>query len=326
MTSKLRDQTEFQLNNTTRYKAVIIFNPLAGRGKTSLYAVKARKHLQHNGQHVEDIIATKYAGHAETVLANDWGEKVELIVLVGGDGTLRELVSGLRKSRSDVEIAFIPMGNANVVARELNIPLQPKLAIELATTGKAKKVDICVLKQGNEDDLVFLAMLEIGFGTKIVSLVDKLRNGTLKTLYRFWGDLVYAIAGLMALRTVKRSTFSTMVDGISSTPLATHCVIANMQTYAKGWSLTPDALHDDGLLDTAISQRDDTWSTVRTFIAASKKRKLKSSVMTYQQAKNIEIVSESPLFVQIDGDPISLANKASISIDKEAFSIWVKQA
>lgn len=303
--------------------AVILFNPLAGRGKASLYAVRARKHLQQQGWKVEDIAATRYAGHAQHELAPQWCRKVSLIVLVGGDGTLRELVSGLRSAGSKTEIAFVPMGNANVVARELGIPLNPDKAIDLITHGQTRTIDACILKRENLPDMVFLAMLEIGFGAKIVYLVDKLRNGSLNRLYRLWGDLVYAIAGIIALKGLDRDTFKATIDGQEVDIQPSHGVIANMQTYAKGWSLTPDALPNDGVLDTAMCRRSDAWTVIRTFLAAAQKRKLNASIMRYQQASTVTISSEKPLFAQVDGDPVDLNGEAVIAIEKGVFVIRV---
>lgn len=314
-------------------KAVIIFNPFAGRGKASYTARKAKKHLKENAWTVCSVIATHYAGHIETVLAKEWAQKVELIVVVGGDGTLRELVSGLWQAKLDVDIGFIPMGNANVVARELSIPLNTKSAIRLLNTGKTKKVDICILKQSNQTDMVFLAMLEIGYGAKVVQFVDQLRNGGLKALYRLWGDLVYIIAGFLALKGTGKDNFTATIATLDKTCdsanenttesilSSSHCIIANMQTYAKGWSLTPEAKYNDGLLDIAISKKNNILTIIKTFLAAAQKRKLSASIMSYFQAEQVSISGQPSLFVQVDGDPIAFSGQAEIIIKKEAFSI-----
>ncbi|MFT6122558.1 MAG: diacylglycerol kinase (ATP) [Oleiphilaceae bacterium] len=318
-------------------KAVIIFNPLAGRGKAPETARKAKKYLQQQDWEVCTIVATHYAGHIETVLAKEWAKKVELIVLVGGDGTLRELVSGLWQAKLDVNIGFIPMGNANVVARELSIPLNSKSAIRLLTTGITKKVDICILKQQTQDDMIFLAMLEIGYGAKVIQFVDQLRNGGLKALYRLWGDLVYIIAGFLALKGTGKDNFTATIatlntigdvnnnaianENITGSVLSSHCIIANMQTYAKGWSLTPEAKYDDGLLDIAISKKNNILTIIKTFFAATQKRKLSAPIMSYFQAEHVSISGQPSLFVQVDGDPISFSGQAEVIIKKAAFSI-----
>ena len=311
--------------NSAQKIAAIIFNPHAGRGNASIVAKKSKRSLEQSNWKVIDTIASEYAGHIENTLAAEVGQRVQLVVIIGGDGTLREMVSGLRKAKLKPEISFIPMGNANVVARELKIPLQTNKAIELLANSTVKQVDIGVLKQDQQEDLIFLAMFEIGFSAKIVAIVDRLRNGALKNLYRFWGDLVYAIAGVMALKGLSDKTFHTKIDGIAEHQSSTHGVIANMQTYAKGWSLTPDAVHDDGQLDTAISQKSSILTALITLIAASRKRKLKPTLMKYQRAKKVEISSDCTLFVQVDGDPIHFSGQAHISVEQAAFLIHTPQ-
>lgn len=304
-------------------KAVIIFNPFAGRGKAPEIARKAKRHLKKNDWEICAVIASHYAGHIESVLAQEWGPKVELIVLIGGDGTLRELVAGLWQAKLDVDIGFIPMGNANVVARELSIPLASKSAIKLLSSSNRSKVDICILKQETQNEMVFLAMLEIGYGAKVVQFVDQLRNGGLKSLYKLWGDLVYIIAGFLALKNSGKDPFTaTIAQGTENTTLtSTHCIISNMKTYAKGWSLTPEAKYDDGLIDVAISNKSNTLSIIKTFLAAAQKRKRSAPNMAYLKAKHISITGQTSLFAQVDGDPIAFSGQADITIEKEAFTI-----
>jgi len=304
--------------------ATIIFNPLAGRGKTPSIANKAKSFLTQQGWATVNVIQSEYAGHIENVLADEWGKQSQLIVLIGGDGTLRELVSGLRTANLHTEIAFIPTGNANVVARELGIPLKPQHAIELLGTRDTKEVDLCVLKQDQQPDQIFLAMLEVGFGAKTVSICTRLRNGPLKTAYKLWGDFVYGIAAVMALKGLSEKTFNITLDNNAQSSISTHCVVANMRNYAKGWSLTPDAVCDDGRIATAISKQTGTVAIFRTFFAASLTKKLDPTYMDYKKANHVEISNADGLFVQIDGDPITLSGKAQITVEKGAFAIRVK--
>jgi diacylglycerol kinase (ATP) len=315
-------------SQTSDRRAVVIYNPLSGRGRSAHFAQQSRQYLEQYQWQVESVVPTEYAGHIETELASYWGEKVDLIVLVGGDGTLRELAAGLRSAKQSTDIAFIPMGNANVVARELNIPLRAKAAIGLISKGRAKLIDVGIIRRRDQSDIVFLAMFEIGFGAKVAAIVDQLRGGPLKKLYQFWGDIVYGIAALLALKGIGQDKFDITLDSVAANeaPIkasSAHTVVANMQTYAKGWSLAPDARCDDGLLDVAISKRSTVWILVRTFLAASRKKKLKPALMTYQQSKNVSVSGSGSLYVQVDGDPITFSGNAEVHIEKRAFSILV---
>lgn len=126
--------------------AVIIYNNLAGRGKALRYAKLSKNELETKGWIVKDLIQTEYAGHAERELSPKWSVEIELIVVVAGDGTLREVCAGLDQNRRKVLIAFIPIGNGNVIDRESGIPLEQQKAIKLLTEGEPTNMDVGILK------------------------------------------------------------------------------------------------------------------------------------------------------------------------------------
>ena len=105
-------------------------------------ALRACEFIQNKNWQLVECISSTYAGEIEHELSSRAAAQADLIILIGGDGTLRELVSGLQKYESRPEIAFIPMGNANVVARELNIPLNPLKALHLLDNSATRRGSI----------------------------------------------------------------------------------------------------------------------------------------------------------------------------------------
>ena len=283
----------------------IICNPFAGRGQATKMAKQAEHFALKKGWNVTANIESKYAGHIENELAAKFAVESDLIILIGGDGTLRELIAGLRKHNLHTEIAFIPMGNANVVARELNIPLQPELALQMLQSSKGIAVDLGVLEMLPKQDkanikletMVFLGMLEIGFGAKIVHMVNQLRSGKLQRLYQLWGDLVYALAGILTLCQTKPRAVSIKFN--SKLHKSSNLVISNMQTYAKGWSLTPDANCQDGLFDIALGRKNSRLATIATFLSAAQKRKSPASRVSYTRSQNAELKGPDNIFMQV---------------------------
>ena len=78
-----------------------------------------------------------YRGKIEAI-----SDEVDLLVVVGGDGTIREAVAGLGAALTHVKLGIVPMGHANVVARELGIPLAPGPAIDALLNGVSVRVDV----------------------------------------------------------------------------------------------------------------------------------------------------------------------------------------
>jgi diacylglycerol kinase family enzyme len=287
-------------------KAAIIYHNGAGRGNAAQLVRPTRQRLVASGWQLVEITRTQYDGHARDELAPSLANRVDLIVVIAGDGTLREVCSGLSRVASDIPIGFVPTGNANVVARELKIPLQPGPAIDLLAEGKVRQLDIGTLRVHRDaaDPLFFLAMVEIGFGARVVHLTHRLRSGRLRAIYRRWGDTVYAAAAVGALATPTERRFQLYVDGAAAPRRATAAIIANTRCYAKGWSMTPDARMDDGRLDLVTRQRCSPGIIVRAFHAAAQARRPPAAVSSYEQGQRFLIQSDTPLSVQMDGDPL----------------------
>lgn len=301
--------------------AVIIFHQQAGRGRAKRSADAVKQHLEANRWKVYGPFMTRHMGHATQELVPAWASRAHLMVVIGGDGTLREVCEGLKSHASKVVLGFIPIGNANVVARELMIPLDPDAAIPVLTQGVARSMDAGIIKfaeggkeTGKRKTALFLAMAEVGYGARIVSLVDGLRNGNLKAVYRLKGDLIYALAGLMTLFGFKAQRFSVEVEG--DQPLSGHAraaVFANTETYAKSWSFTPGAGNSDGRLNYMLRKRCNLFFRLASFLAAMRRREFRR-IAAYGKAKRITITSERPLMLQIDGDPMPSVQYLEISI------------
>lgn len=302
---------------------VIIYNPLSGRGKAQHVSQQARARFEAFGWQVSEVIPTAYAGHAEAVLAPQWCDTVDLIVVVGGDGTLREVVTGLIRAGSRTCLGFIPMGNANVMAREFNIPLHSEQAIQAVLEGTAVSPDVGKFETGRQDAQYFLAMIEIGQGAKIVHCVDRLRNGMLKRLYRFWGDIVYLIGTLLSLLGRKPAQFTLTTDEEESGTNLRHAVISSIRTYSKGWSMTPEAVFDDGLLDRVSSESASVFTFGRHMIAASICKPFVSPSVHYGRGRTFAIESESTLFIQADGEAIPPATALAVETIEGAYRILV---
>jgi diacylglycerol kinase (ATP) len=326
--------TSDQTSARATKRVTVLYNPFAGKGAAQQIALAATRFVTEQRWTLIDCAASHYAGHIESSLAASAAQSSDLIILIGGDGTLRELVNGLIQTTFQPEISFIPIGNANVVARELSIPLIPIQALQMLTRSKTVAVDIGLVTHKNADQEVhqqiFLAMLEIGIGARIVHLVDRLRQGKMRTLYRMWGDLVYALAGLLAFTGNRHDTVqgTTYTDNNQTTVTfrTGHLIVANMRTYAKGWSFTPDADCRDGLLDIAYALKNTRLAELAGFMAAANKRKQSLTRRHYSQALKITLQGSSDLFMQIDGDPVIFEGTAEVSLLPDAFIIHTPAA
>ena len=301
--------------------AVIIYNPLSGRGHSKQYAAEAKRRLMNHGCDVLDVLPTEYGGHARKVLVPAWCNKVEMLVVISGDGTLREIVSGLIDQKSMCCLGFIPLGNANVVARELNIPRVPEKAMEVLLNRHFRYVDVGLFTTAHGQVECFLAMLEVGRGARIVHIAQQLRFGAFRKIYKWWGDFVYFIASLLSLRDKNSQSFDIVVG---STPLEGAFYggfVCSMATYSKGWSVSPEARCDDGVLNLVASKKNTPASFMQQMLAARQRTILHRPWLREATGKFIEFTSDRDLCIQADGDAIERCNTLSIEILPKAVRI-----
>ena len=108
--------------------------------------------------------------------------EIERVFVVGGDGTLREVAAGAIEAGLRPSLGHIPQGNANVVARELGISMQPKKAIAQLLGGRDEPFD--GMRVNGE---FALAMVGVGYDALVAQGIERARRGRLGKLYRWNG-------------------------------------------------------------------------------------------------------------------------------------------
>lgn len=233
-----------------------------------------------------------------TLLAAEAAKDAELVVVAGGDGSIRETLIGLGESAARIPIGVIPCGNANVVARDLGIPLAGDGAFDLLTSGEKKAVDV-----GYIGDDLFLAMVGIGWDARTTANLAALRRTRLGARwYARWADSAYVACGLAALFTWPPGRLQLEVDGhmLEERPCA--AIIANQATYGKSWSLVPQARFDDGKLHYQARRRFGFPFVAVQLLAGMLRRPAPRLVSSYGAGTRIVVRANRPVPVHVDGD------------------------
>jgi diacylglycerol kinase (ATP) len=287
-------------------KAAIVYHAGAGRRRAVDLVAPVRRHLEASGWRVVAAMRTRTADHARQELVPWLSGRADLIVVMAGDGTLRDVCAGLGRIGSRLPIGFIPTGNANVVARDQGIPLQPEQALAVLTSGRVRPLDVGMLRTApnSGEARLFLAMVEVGLGAQVVHLTHRLRYGWLHPLYRRWGDPVYAAAALQALLAPAEHPFRIYRDESPTPSRARAAVFANTRCYAKGWAMAPDARMDDGRLDLVARRRSGAGVFLRACHAAWRARRPPASFSWCARGRRFRCESDTPMTIQLDGDPL----------------------
>jgi diacylglycerol kinase family enzyme len=293
-------------------RAAILFNPVAGSGRADSLASRAAKLLEADGWTTQQL-ATRPTGGAEDV-AREVADRVDLVVVAGGDGSIRETIAGLGRHSRRVPVAILPCGNANVTARELEVPRSRSGALELLRRGEPKQVDV-----GRADGVLFLAMVGVGWDARTVHNLDRLRKSRLgRTWYRVWADSAYVVAGLLALFVRRRDHLQIEVDGRPGTRSYCAALIANFRCYGKGWSMVPDADCASGRLHFQARKRFGFPFVAWQLLAAFARRAVPRFVSDYGEGRTVTVHADRPFRVQIDGDDRGAFTRIEIEVDPGA--------
>lgn len=295
-------------------RAVVLFNPTSGRGTGESAARSAGEALADAGWETE-LLPTAGPGDATRIgLEAD----AERLVIVGGDGTLREAAEGVLQAGRQLELGFVPRGNANVVARDLRIPLGVEGAVRTLVEGQPRPLDI-VRANGR----FVLAMVGLGYDARVVHRIHAARSRPrLRHWYRLHADSLYGVLGATSLMGRYRSTFRVEVDGESLGGGFRHGVVCNVETYAKGWAMTPGADVGDGLLDWSLRRGSGPLLGSAVMAAAALRRRGPAWLTRRGQGRRVVLEAEGEaLEWQADGDPQEPVARLELEVQPSALRL-----
>lgn len=281
--------------------ALILANPTAKRGEAAVRRVIAKLTAGYEAAGWQVIAhCTERDGPRERDLVAAHADDVHTIVAIGGDGTVRETVLGMSDAqRERIAIGFVPVGNANVLAREVGIPVDDEdAAVAIVLDGHQKPMDVGAV----DGKPTFLLMLDVGYFAEVVHAVSAARRrGITRWLYSLGGDVFYTCIGLLKLLSPNRAKVTVTADH-QEPFLATSIAIANARVYAKTGSFCPDADPGDGVLNFNAAH---PWKTLRYSFAAMSGKPSESN-SRLGKSKRFALRAETKKFVcQVDGDPLA---------------------
>jgi len=284
-------------------KLSIIANPIAGGGGAYKSIGRYVRQWPHPEWDVE-LLTTRGRNDAGLLARRLLQNPPDLLAICGGDGTVNEVATHV--PHPPFPIAILPAGTANVLARELGLPLNPKRALEIALKGTARRVDLGVIGPDAARRFVFVA--GIGFDAYVVSQV---RSGLKSKL----GMAAYAIAILECLQSYSFPEFEVDISGRKF--VATSCLACNAKHYGGGLLFCPNADMSDGLLDILILEKQSRFELARfLFLAWCGKPEVRDGIHRLRSS-SFKIAGPDCVLVQVDGElagtlpqEISLADAA----------------
>jgi len=297
----------------------LIVNPVAGAGRTFKNWPHISDLLKSIGLRFEHDI-TEAPKHAIELARAAVRKGYELVVCVGGDGTINEVVNGLYDSGAikDVTLGIISTGTGSDYVRTIGIPPHYVDACQRLLNPTKLQVDIGVVEYANNGDQVkrlFVNFAGLGFDAEVV------RATTQK--YKALGGLPAYLLGLLTTLLCYRNRDITLkLDGQVQEKRVCSVVASNGKYGGGSMLVAPDADPTDGLLDVLtiddLSKPDLLWSLPRIY----KGTHLTHPKVTMTRARKVEVESRQRIFLQADGELLGEA-PARFSLLPSALNIAV---
>jgi len=289
-----------------RKKIVFIINPISGVGKKNTIPPLIEKHLDHTSFEYE-IKYTEYRGHGRE-LAHALKDAVNVIVAVGGDGSVNEIGSALIGSKC--ALAIIPCGSGNGLARHAQIPLKFSQAIQRINQFEVQKIDT-----GKVNDHYFLGTCGFGFDAHVAQKFDE---------HPKRGFITYIKLVLREFKKYQPSTFDIHVNGQAFQKTAFMCSVANSSEFGNGFTISPLSDLQDGKFE-LIFLKDFPWHRApglarRIFNRTVHRSKLFESVV-FENGAELKLAGSESTSLHVDGEPAGSSNIFQIQILPQSLNL-----
>lgn len=287
-------------------KVLFIINPKSGVDRVKAIENLIDGHLD-KAKFAAEIAFTQYAKHG-TELARDAALRgYNIVVAVGGDGSVNDIIAGLYNT--DVSLAIIPKGSGNGLARTLKIPLDTAKAIAVINQEKYSKIDL-----GEANRHLFVSNVGVGFDALVAKKFAKSNRR---------GIAMYSWIVIKHLWRYKEWVWELEVDGKIYKEKSFILTIANARQFGYNFQIAPLADLQDGLFDIVILKKYPKILGAFIAIRAFRGTLLKSRFVQYLQGKNVIIRHPALNLLQVDGDVHSCSKEIKITLLPAALNILV---
>lgn len=287
-------------------KISFIINPISGtQGKEQV--LKWIDERLDKEKYAQEVVYTERAGHAVEIASQKAREGVHAVVAIGGDGTINEIARSLVHTQT--ALGIIPCGSGNGLARHLQIPMEPKKAIDIINEGL-----IDVIDYGKINEVPFFCTCGVGFDAFVSLKFSKAGRR---------GPLTYLEKTLLESLKYRPETYELEMDGSTLRYKAFLIACGNASQYGNNAYIAPQATLTDGLLDVTILEPFTVLDVPSlSFQLFNKTIDQNSRIKTFR-CQTLHIHRSKPGVVHFDGDPMMMGNNIDVKIIQKGLQVIV---
>jgi diacylglycerol kinase (ATP) len=293
-----------------------VVNPTAGKGSGRKAIARLERLLEVSDLSYE-VIPTRCPGHATEIARNSGSD---IVVAVGGDGTVNEVANGLVGSQK--ALGIIPIGSGNDFVKSVRISRKLSESLDLLKRKVIHRIDIGLVSCATTENgstayapaRYFVNGIGTGFDAAVAQRVSEI--GSLK------GTLLYLVAVLQTLGVYEAPHFEVSLDGAIQSGKFLLIATGNGKCAGGGFYLTPEASVDDGLLDVCLIREVPIPRILRLIPAVMSGKRVSDTSVGYGRVSSIEITSAQRFYVHADGEVIGKGvNGVRIQIVPKALAV-----
>ena len=291
-------------------KVRAILNPRAG-----VAAHRTREAVEGGRPSWKDyaVYLTREPGHATALAREAVAAGADLVLAVGGDGTVNEVAQGLLGSPA--ALGIVPVGSGNGLARALRLPLQPAAALAALESGARRRMDT-----GTLNGRLFLNVAGAGFDAAVGrAFHERGRAGARR------GLLGYLRLSLLELRAYRPTRLSVEVPPGALEATAFVLTFANGPQYGSGAVVNPGAKLDDGRLEVVVFEGGPLWRTLAAAPLLFTGGLERTAGYRRLAGASATVTASSPVELHCDGDPVSAESRIEVGLVPRALEIVVPE-
>lgn len=292
-------------------KIIFVVNPISGTQSKELILSLLETRMNKT-KYTWNVAYTERAGHAVEIAAKAATEGVDVVVAIGGDGTINEIARSL--VHTDTALGIIPCGSGNGLARHLHIPMDPKKALDILDEGRTDIIDY-----GKINESKFFCTCGVGFDA-FVSL--KFAHAGKR------GLLTYLEQTLQESLKYQPETYELETENGITNYKAFLIACGNASQYGNNAYIAPQATLTDGLLDVTILEPFTVLDVPSLAFQLFNKTIDQNSRIKTLRCKKLCIRRTTPGVVHFDGDPMQTEANVNIELIERGLRVvvpWTKE-
>lgn len=287
-------------------KILFIVNPISGHHDKSKFPSIVDE-LIDKDKYDYTITLTEYGGHAAELTKQAIENQYDIIVAVGGDGTINEVATNMIGAKQT--FAIVPYGSGNGLARHLHLPLKPKKVItDVINKGVKAKIDTATM-----NGVPFVSIAGVGFDAIIADFFAKDPNRGFKTYFKLVTEKYFKF------KPEKYHLILNDNEEIDCEPL--FISFANSNQFGFNAAVSPHASLNDGLLDVCIFKKPSVIQVPYVAERLLTQHIDKTHFVEIHKANKIQVIREKEEIANIDGEAVMMPEKLEISINPLSLNI-----